>query len=488
MARQTHPLAQFVAPQFNDPNQAISWLAQAGNSLPISQWNALHDQAIRAQAMGVQMPQYSAADPNVKAAVQMQNQNVTAARTVQEIGQANASFPLMQAQRQQDLYNSGLTAQKTQQDTYNAGLAGQRSAQEIGQSTQSFPLSQFGQLGAQESDIAKQYGTDPGSIMTTLKRRNLVRDSDTQLLREANPGEAPHASDALSYYVDPKYEPNATGLATKVPGYFKLITDQDAGMMQDMANRRIALNLSMMQQGGQPQQSPMGQQPTPQRTNTGWGIFGNEGNAGDYHTNYLQDEANAAGQTPQGYLASIVARQNAAPQMQGMAQSQGAMPSQYQPYSTPPSMHSEFADLAARRAAGQQQTDDLTTQQDPQFLASLDGGQSATQGPNDTAGYTKAARNAFFPFLGRQILNAGAAANNMIGGALNVPIGLVNAGAGMLGSDQNVLQPNRMATPDDLATSQFWGQPFQMPSWLGGGASQPSAPATPYSYGGGYRR
>lgn len=322
-------------PQFSDPNQALSWLDQAGNSLPLSQWQPLHDQAVRAQTMGTQMPQ-APSDSNMKAGVSMLSQ----LRTGQEIGQSAASFPLEQ---QKLLLGNQKTGQEISQASQSFPLSQQQAVQTLGQGAADFRLrQQAGQL-ANENGIAAQYGAETGQILNTLAKRHLTRDPATQNLAEAKPGDPIWARDALSFYIEPKYVPGQNGLpGTTTPGRMAQITEQDAHSLLDAANARVQVQRQQPQGGMQEASYQPGYGPSA-RQNTGWGIFGNEGNAGDYHTFHLQDEANAAGMSPQGYLASILQRQ--------MGGGGGSAPAMTGGFQMPANPHDEFADLSSRRTA-----------------------------------------------------------------------------------------------------------------------------------------
>lgn len=106
----------------------------------------------------------------------------------------------------------------------------------------------------QESDIAKQYGAEPGAILPTLAYRNLTRDEKTQQLREAQPGEPVWAQNALSFYDEPKFVAGQNGMpGTTTPGRMVQITPQDAHSIQFLANQRL-----QGQGAGQQWQMPIG--------------------------------------------------------------------------------------------------------------------------------------------------------------------------------------------------------------------------------------
>lgn len=472
-------------PNSADPNATLAWLSGPGYGLPMDQWNALHNLAIRAQATGSAMPMGGDALKNLQAAVGVQNQGLAGQRTGQEIGQSAMSFPLQMAQRQQELTNSYLAAQKT--------------GQEINQSAASFPMQQQqrqqeimnGGITAgtgvenQLQAMAKGYGGMPGDILSpgSLARRNLVFDQKTGAYRAPNAGETPDMTNTLSFYTPPRMEtpdPNNPMAQKYVPGTYRAMDEQGAQTFLDLANRRNQMLDPSMGQQAQPQGQGMGgqmqmQDLNPTRQNSGWGIFGNTGNAGSYQTDNLSGEANAAGMSPQGYLQAILAKQQA--QQQPMA-ALGARPQGYTPYQMPQSPQAEFAALHQQRSADMQpgqQSDasaapwagaamsmapasawagsgmsgtDLNLQPIPdsqyQPYATPPGGitNTARSATPDMAGAAYGQRQDLMRFLSNPqgVVSAGNRAGAALGNVLQSPISFpVNTFAGWLGQQQNVV-------------------------------------------------
>lgn len=478
-------------PNSADPNATLAWLSGPGYGLPMDQWNALHNLAIRAQATGSAMPMGGDALKNLQAAVGVQNQGLAGQRTGQEIGQSAMSFPLQMAQRQQELTNSYLTAQKT--------------GQEINQSAASFPMQQQQRqqeimnggitattgIDNQLQTLVKGYGGMPGDLLApgSLARRNLVFDTKTGAYRAPAAGETPDMTNTLSFYIPPRMEapdPNNPSAQKFIPGTYRSIDDQGAQAALDLANRRNAMiqgqgqGMPMGMQGGAMGQQAQ-QQATPSQPNTGWGIFGNygqvgsPGQAGFYQTNYLPDEANSAGMSQQAYLQAIAAKQQA--QQQPVAQL-GARPSGYTPYQMPQSPQAEFAALHQQRSADMQpgqQSDasaapwagaamsmapasawagsgmsgtDLNLQPIPdsqyQPYATPPGGitNTARSATPDMAGAAYGQRQDLMRFLSNPqgVVSAGNRAGAALGNVLQSPISFpVNTFAGWLGQQQNVV-------------------------------------------------
>lgn len=409
-------------------------------------------------------------------AVRLQQAAIEQAKALQGISQSDQSFPLEQQNRalgaQRLSQQIGQSNQSFPMEQQKLGLGNQQALQTLLQGSASFRSQQQAAMLAQETDLAKQYNAEPGEILNTLAHRNLTRDQNTQQLREAQPGEPVWAKNALSFAVEPKFVPGQNGLpGTTTPGRFGIIPEQDAHSLLDSANARLQMQREAQSQMAQPDTQSAVAAPMAQSAprNTGWGIFGNEGNAGDYQTKYLQDEANVAGLSPQQYLQSIVNKQMGS----GAAAPATAQPGGFQ---MPQDPHSEFATLSASRPASlggpqpqspgtpQQQSDwvnsAFSAAAPSQFQAYLQAqANPSQQAPPSTAAQTLAWRN---QALASSASGASDALDGVYHGARqavirggNVLGGIGNGAIGLAGGTDDYFQPTT-PTPSTLPNPLTW--------------------------------